>query len=61
MRTAFLNKIDILNADLNETKNTYKKQVFYLNDELKNEKYIKELFVRQISELQRLVKVENDS
>ena len=55
MRGFFLNKIDILNSEVHDIKISTRKQIHYIEDELKQEKHVKELFLRQINELQRLI------
>jgi len=55
MRSAFLSKLDLMNAELTENKATNKKQIFYLQEDLKNEKYVKDLFLKQVSDLKLLL------
>lgn len=43
-----------MNAELNNTKLSYRKQIQYYEEELKQEKYIKELFLRQLTEFQKM-------
>jgi hypothetical protein len=59
MRNSFLSKIDLINAELSNTKLSYRKQIQYYEEELKQEKYIKELFLRQVTEFQKMFQVKS--
>ena len=59
MRNSFLTKIELINSELNVLKSNSRKQLFYMEEELKQEKYVKELFLRQVNDLQKLVEGQN--
>lgn len=58
MRSSFLKKLEEVTLELNNNKTNHRKSIFYLEEELKQEKQIKDLFVRQISNLQKHFNVE---
>lgn len=55
MRNSFIKKIENINIELVTIKSNYKKSIIYIEEELKQEKQIKELFLKQFSELQKLI------
>ena len=55
MRNSFIKKIENINMELVAIKYNYKKSIIYIEEELKQEKQIKELFLNQFSQLQKLI------
>ena len=53
MRNAFISKIENMNLEINNIKINSRKTIFYIEEELNQEKHIKELFLNQISDLQK--------
>ena len=56
MKNSFVQKIDQLNEQLISEKSNYRKKVYYLEEELEKTKNIKDLFLRQLTELQKINK-----
>lgn len=56
MRNAFIRRIDNLTQEYETARNDFRKQLFYIDEDLKKEKYVKEIFLRQINELQKNLK-----
>ncbi len=55
MRNSFIKKLENVNSELVTIRSNYKKSSLYIEEELKQEKQIKELFLKQFSELQKLI------
>jgi len=55
MRLSFIKKIEEINIDVTQTKSTLRKTILYLEEELKQEKQVKEVFLKQLSDYQKIV------
>lgn len=55
MRLSFIKKIEEMNSDITITKSTLKKTILYLEEELKQEKQIKEVFLKQLTDYQKII------
>lgn len=55
MRKAFIQKLEDMNSELMLVKNGYRRNIIYMEEELKQEKHIKDLFLRQIGDLQKMM------
>jgi hypothetical protein len=56
MKASFIKKIDQLNEELCNQKTSFRKKISYLEEDLTQTKYVKDLLVRQVTELQKLNK-----
>lgn len=56
MKNAFVQKIESLNEEVSSTKIECRRKVNNLQEELNQVTYIKDIFLKQISELQKRIK-----
>jgi hypothetical protein len=55
MKTAFVKKIEELNEEINKIKIDSRKKLFFMEEELTQTKNVKDLFLKQIIDLQKRV------
>lgn len=53
MKNKFIEKIDELNKEISSQKSEFRKKIYYLEEELTQTKEVKDLFLKQITELQK--------
>jgi hypothetical protein len=56
MKTAFVTKVEDLNSELNTQKIDSRKKIYELEEDLTQTKQVKDLFLKQITELQKKIK-----
>jgi hypothetical protein len=56
MKKTFVEKLDSLNEQLVTDKTNFRRKIHYLEEDLEQTKKIKDLFFKQVTELQRMNK-----
>lgn len=55
MKNSFLKTVEDLNSDINNKKIEFRRKVYDLEEELSQTKHVKDVFLKQITELQRKI------
>lgn len=60
MKNAFIHKIEELNEEMNKIKIESRKKLNVTEEELNQTRYVKDLFLKQITELQKSLEMNKD-
>ncbi len=59
MKSAFIKKIEELNEEINKIKIESRKKIYFIEEELTQTKNVKDLFLKQIIDLQKRINKNN--